>query len=66
MDRNFPEKLIKLRKKKRETQLDVAKAINVSQSTYAMYERGQRVPSDENKKKIASHFEKTVQNIFFE
>lgn len=48
------------------TQQEVADAIGLKQSTYAMYESGQRVPSDENKIKIAKYFRKTVQEIFFD
>ncbi len=44
---------------------EVASAVGVLQSTYSMYESGQRVPSDEVKEKIAAYFNETVQNIFF-
>lgn len=47
------------------TQAEIAKEIGVGQSTYAMYETGKRIPSDEVKIKIAKLFEKTVQEIFF-
>lgn len=57
------ERLIKLRGNK--TQKEVAEAIGVAQSTYAMYEIGQRMPSDEVKVRIAKYFKKTVQAIFF-
>lgn len=57
------ERLIKLRGNK--TQKEVAEAIGVAQSTYAMYELGQRMPSDEVKVRIAKYFKKTVQAIFF-
>lgn len=58
------ERLISLRGEK--TQRQVADAIGVSQSTYAMYETGKRVPSDEKKKKIAKYYDKSVQSIFFD
>ena len=45
---------------------EIAEAIGICQSTYAMYEIGQRVPSDENKKKLADFFDTTVQAIFFD
>ena len=48
------------------TQQTVADAIGLNQSTYAMYESAQRVPSDENKRKIAAYYNKTVQEIFFD
>lgn len=57
------EKLIKLRGEK--TQAEIAREINVVQSTYAMYETGKRVPSDAVKIRIAEYYKKTVQEIFF-
>lgn len=59
------EKLYNLRKKRGETQADVAKSVGVSISSYNFYETGQRNPSDEVKKRIAKHFDRTVQFIFF-
>ena len=47
------------------TQKEVADGVGISQSTYAMYEIGQRIPNDENKKRIAEYFKTTVQAIFF-
>jgi len=58
------EKLIELRG--RQTQKEIADAVGISQSTYAMYETGQRIPSDEIKIRLAEYFKKTVQEIFFE
>ena len=58
------ENLIMLRGKR--TQAEVAKAINISQSSYAMYETGKRVPSDEVKIALANYYGRTVQEIFFE
>lgn len=43
----------------------VAKAVGVSESAYVKYERDERVPRDEVKMRIASYFNKTVQEIFF-
>lgn len=48
------------------TQQKVANDLGISQSTYAMYETGQRVPSDEKKRKIAEYYKRTVQSIFFD
>lgn len=59
------EKLYNLRKKRGETQAEVAKSVGVSISSYNFYETGQRNPSDEVKKRIAKHFDRTVQFIFF-
>lgn len=59
------EKLYTLRKKKGETQAEVAKNLGISKSAYNMYETGKRTPSDNVKRKIAEHFNRTVQFIFF-
>lgn len=57
-------KLRKLRgKKKRRT---VAKDIGVSESAYVKYERDERIPRDDVKIRIASYFNKSVQEIFFD
>ena len=58
------EKLYTLRKKKGETQAEVAKNLGISKSAYNMYETGKRTPSDNVKRKIAEHFNRTVQFIF--
>lgn len=47
------------------SQQEVANAIGVEVMTISNYERGERVPNDENKIKLASYFGKTVQEIFF-
>ena len=57
-------KLVKLRGSKR--QEDVAKALNIAQSTYAMYETGKRIPSDIVKVRIAQYYDTSVQDIFFD
>lgn len=56
-------KLVELRGMR--TQKEVAKAINVCQSTYSMYEKGERIPSDEVKKRIAEYYKRSVQFIFY-
>lgn len=56
-------KLIKLRGSK--TQAETAEMLGIAQSTYAMYETGDRIPGDETKIKIANLYRKTVQFIFF-
>lgn len=48
-----------------QTQMEVAAGIGITKSSWAMYERGERVPRDEVKKRIAAYFGKTVQEIFF-
>lgn len=56
-------KLIELRGSR--TQEEVASAINISSSALSMYERGERIPRDPIKVKLAKYYKKTVQNIFF-
>ena len=59
----FGEKLKELRGTK--SQEEIAKEIGVTKSSWAMYERNERVPRDEVKIRIANHFHKSVQEIFF-
>lgn len=47
------------------TQEEVAKAVGITKSAWAMYEREERVPRDEVKIQIARYFGKTVQEVFF-
>lgn len=49
-----------------QSQAEVARAIGVSPSAYAMYETGKRVPRDDVKIRISKHFNRSVKNIFFE
>lgn len=44
---------------------DVADSLGISVSALAMYECGKRIPKDEMKIRIAEHFKKTVEEIFF-
>ena len=48
-----------------ESRLDVANACDISVSALSMYECGQRIPRDEIKIKLANHFKKSVESIFF-
>lgn len=59
------EKLCELRKKRGETQEEVAMSVGVSASAYNSYETGQRVPRDEVKERLARHFNRSVQFLFF-
>ena len=43
----------------------MANEIGITKSSLAMYERGERTPSDEKKIKIARYFGLSVQDIFF-
>lgn len=47
------------------TQGELAAAIGITKSSWAMYERGERVPRDEVKIKIANFFGCSVQDIFY-
>lgn len=47
------------------SQETISAEIGITKSSWAMYEREERVPRDEVKIKIANHFNKTVQEIFF-
>lgn len=57
------ERLRELRGNK--TQEEIANEVQVTKSSWAMYERNERVPRDEVKIRIANFFNKTVQEIFF-
>ena len=59
----YNEQLKKLRGNN--SQDEIARQIGITKSSWAMYERGERVPRDEVKVKIANFFGKTVQEIFF-
>lgn len=47
------------------TQNEIAHALGITKSSWAMYETDRRMPRDEVKVKIAEYFNKTVQEIFF-
>ena len=55
--------LIKLRGKR--TQQEVADANNITVSAIGMYERGERIPRDEIKIRLANYYGKSVDDIFF-
>lgn len=59
------ERLRALRAKKGESQQEVADAVGVTVSAYSMYERGERVPRDHIKIRIAEHFKRSVNFIFY-
>ena len=58
-------KLKALRAEKKKTQLQVANDLNITKSALAMYERGDRIPRDEVKIRIAEYYGETVQSLFF-
>lgn len=47
------------------TQKEIAKDIGITKSAWAMYERGERIPRDEVKVKIAKYFGRTIEELFF-
>lgn len=59
------EKLKELRIAKGKSRSEVAKAVGVSSSAIAMYERDERIPRDDVKRKIAGFYKKNVSTIFF-
>lgn len=59
-------KLKALRKKKKETLAEVAHAVGVTAQSIQAYEAGKKTPSDSVKIKLAEHFNRTVQFIFFD
>jgi len=48
-----------------ESQQSLADKLEISKSALAMYERGERIPRDEIKMRIARHFHVSLESIFF-
>ncbi len=48
-----------------ESQQALADKLKISKSALAMYERGERIPRDEIKVRIARHFNESLESIFF-
>jgi len=46
------------------TQDEIAREIGITKSSWAMYEREERVPRDEVKIQIANYFNVSVQSLF--
>lgn len=59
------EKLANLRNEKGISQSKVAKDLGLDRSTICAYEAGTRIPSDENKIKLAKYFKVSIESIFF-
>lgn len=57
------EKLVILRGNK--TQREVAKDVGISISALAMYEKGERIPRDNIKIRLAEYYSKPITDIFF-
>lgn len=47
------------------TQEEIASALGITKSAWAMYERGERVPRDEVKVKIAKFFGISIEALFY-
>ncbi len=62
-NKSIGQRLRELRGEK--TQEKVASDLGITKSSWAMYERDERVPRDEVKVRIATYFGVTVQDIFF-
>lgn len=63
MDIPIHERLIKARKG--ESKKKVAEACGISLSALSMYELGQRVPRDDVKKRLAQHYNVSIQELFY-
>ena len=59
----FGEKLRNLRGER--SQDEMAKELNITKSSLAMYERNERIPRDEVKIRIAEYFGKTIEELFY-
>lgn len=58
---------IKLRELRGEKKAEeVARALGITPQAVYMYERGERIPRDEIKIRIATYFRRTVTEIFYE
>ncbi len=54
------ERLRELRKEKKETQVQVAKAVGIVEQHYQKFESGANLPNLENAWKLADHFEVSI------
>lgn len=57
---DFSERLRELRKEKKETQIQVAKAIEITDRQYQRFEAGENLPGFENLCALADHFGVTL------
>ncbi len=60
------EKLKELRLTTSLSQAALGELLGISSSTWRLYELGIRIPNDSIKKRIATHFNKTIDELFFE
>ena len=64
----FDKRVVSLRFRQlrgKRTQREVAAGIGVSSNLYAMYERGERMPKDKDKPKIAEYFGLSIEDLFY-
>ena len=59
------QRLMELRESMGQTKKFVAKSVGISYRAICAYEYGERIPEDAIKMKLASHFNQTVDSIFF-
>lgn len=59
-------KLLRLRSERQLTQEQVAKAVKITRSAYAMIESGARTPRPKTMQRLADFFGVTVDELFFE
>lgn len=58
-------RLMSQRKKLKLTRKQLAEMVNLSQESIYKYERDERIPTDENKMKLAKALDTTVSELFF-
>lgn len=56
-------RLVALRGEK--SQIEVAEAVGITQAALSMYERGERIPRDDVKIRLADYYKTSVATIFF-
>lgn len=47
------------------SQIEVAEAVGITQAALSMYERGERIPRDDVKIRLADYYKTSVAAIFF-
>lgn len=57
MDNELGKRIKFLREERELSQLELAKILNISNSTLSQYEAGNRIPGDDIKRKIAEYFD---------
>lgn len=65
MDRKFPEMLKKLRTDRNLSQSQLAKDLNLAQSTIGMYESGQRIPDVNALEKLCEYFNVRLEYLIY-